>query len=276
MENKRFITVLAFILLLIIVLPIINYIGGAKGREIVAKFDEAFNNSEKYAFIEIGHETCTWCQKQQPILDELTSKYGLEYLYVDTDIITNSQLEYIKEKINATTDFGTPTMAIIGKGKVHETISGMTEEVALAEKLAKYDLIKGYGLTELKEITYDEYYKLLKSKKPVVILIQRDGCSFCEKAIPQLKRTSYLTGVTIYSLNAYDAYIGSGYPEKATAEQKAIAKKLIATVPAFDKEGFFTPLLALAKNGKIIASYDKGYAEESVYTNFLKENNIAK
>ena len=44
MENKRFITVLVFILLLIIVLPIINYIGGAKGREIVAKFDEAFNN----------------------------------------------------------------------------------------------------------------------------------------------------------------------------------------------------------------------------------------
>src|SRR5574344_1378183 len=130
MENKRFITVLVFILLLIIVLPIINYIGGAKGREIVAKFDEAFNNSEKYAFIELGHETCKWCQKQQPILDELTSKYGLEYLYVDTDIITNSQLEYIKEKINATTDFGTPTMAIIGKGKVHETISVMTEEVA--------------------------------------------------------------------------------------------------------------------------------------------------
>ena len=84
------------------------------------------------------------------------------------------------------------------------------------------------------------------------------------------------TGVTIYSLNAYDAYIGSGYPEKATAKQKAIAKKLIATVPAFDKEGFFTPLLALAKNGKIIASYDKGYSEESIYTNFLKENNIAK
>lgn len=276
MENKKFITVLVFILLLIIILPIIYYVGSAEGREIVAKFDEAYNNSEKYTFIEIGYDDCYWCQQQQPILDELSSEYGLEYLFIDTQVVTSSQLEYIKEKVNATSNFGTPTMAIIGKGDVQETISGKTDEVALAEKLEKYDIIENYGFTELKEISYDEYYKLLKSKKPVVILIQRDGCSYCEKAIPQLKRTSYLTGVTIYSLNAYDAYIGAGYPDSASDEQKAIAKKLIATVPAFDEDGFFTPLLAIAKNGKIIASYDEGYAEESVYTDFLKENNIAK
>lgn len=276
MENKRFITVLVIILVLIILLPIINYVGSKEGKKIVELFDQAYNNSEKYTFIEIGYDDCYWCQQQQPILDNLTSKYGLEYLYINTKVVTSGQLEYIKEKVNATTNFGTPTMAIIGKGKVEETISGKTEEVELAEKLEKYGLIDNYGFTELKEITYDEYYKLLKSKTPVAIVLQRDGCSYCEKATPQLKRTSYLTGVTIYSLNIYDAYIAELYPDKATSEQLAIAKKLIPTVPAFEEEGLFTPLLMIAKNGKVIASYDNGYAEESVYTNFLKENKLAK
>lgn len=276
MENKRFITVLVIILMLIIILPIINYVGGKEGRKIVEQFDELYNNSEKYSFIEIGYDECYWCQQQQPILDNLTSKYGLEYLYVNTQVVTSSQLEYIKKKVNATTNFGTPTMAIIGKGEVVETISGKTDEVALAEKLEQYNIIDEYGFTELKEITYDEYYKLLKSKTPVVILLQRSGCTYCEKAIPQLKRTSYLTGVTIYSLNIYDAYIGDTYPDSATKEQIEIANKLMPTVPAFEEDGLFTPLLMIAKNGKVIASYDKGYAEESVYTDFLKENKIAK
>lgn len=277
MENKRFITVLIFILALIILLPIINYIGSKKGREIVKLFDEAYNNSEKYTFIEIGYDDCYWCQQQQPILDNLTSKYGLEYIYVNTKVVTSSQLEYIKEKINATSNFGTPTMAIVGKGKVEETISGKTDEVALAEKLEKYGIIKDYGFTDLKEITYDEYYKLLKSKKPVVILIEREGCTHCEKAIPQLKRTAYLTGVPIYSLDVYDVYFAEAYPSRATEEQLELAKKFMPTVPIFEEQGgLFTPYLLIAKNGKIIASYDEGYAEESVYTNFLKENKLAK
>lgn len=276
MENKRFITVLVVILMLIILLPIINYIGGKEGRKIVELFDEAYNNSEKYTFIEIGYDDCYWCQQQQPILDNLTTKYGLEYLYINTQVVTNSQLEYIKEKIDATDDFGTPTMAIIGKGKVEETISGKTDEVALAEKLEQYDLIDEYGFTELETITYDQYYKLLKSKKPVVILLQREDCIYCEKAIPQLKRTSYELGVKIYSLDIYDAYIGDTYPDLATSEQLAIAKKLIGTVPYFDESGVSTPYILIAKNGKITASYEKGYAESSVYTSFLKENSIGK
>lgn len=276
MENKRFITVLVIILVLIILLPIINYVGSKEGRKLVEQFDAAYNNTEKYTFIEIGYDECYWCQQQKPILDNLTSKYGLEYIYINTEVVTSSQLEYIKEKINATEDFGTPTMAIIGKGKVEETISGKTDEVALAEKLEKYDLIDEYGFTELEEINYNEYYKLLKSKKPVVILLQRTDCVYCEKAIPQLKRTSYETGVKIYSLNVYDAYIGDTYPDMATSEQKAIAEKLVNTVPYFDKNGISTPYILIAKNGKITASYEKGYAESTVYTDFLKENSLAK
>ena len=67
MENKRFLTVLGLILLLIIALPIINYVGGKKGRETISKFDEAYS-ADKYTFIELARDGCTYCIKQEPIL----------------------------------------------------------------------------------------------------------------------------------------------------------------------------------------------------------------
>lgn len=276
MENKRFITVLVFILLLIMVLPIIKYTQELKGREIIKAFDELYNNEDKYSFIEIGYDECSACQNQKPILDNLVSKYGLEYLYINTKTISNGQLEYIKEKIDAPSDFGTPTMAIIGKGDVHETIVGTTEETELAHYLEEYEIIKDYGFKDLKEITYDEYYKLLKSKKPVAILIQREGCSWCEKAIPELERVAYLNNITIYSINAYDVYYAEVYPKNATSSQLAQANKFMPTVPSFDEPGFFTPLLEIVQNGKVKAAYEKGYATAETYEKFLKDNNFIK
>ena len=99
MENKRFITVLVFILLLIIVLPIVNYIGGKAGREIIEKFDAAYNNKEEYTFIELAREGCQWCEKQKVIIDDLVANHELKYLYIDTDKINSTQLSYILEKI---------------------------------------------------------------------------------------------------------------------------------------------------------------------------------
>ena len=165
MENKRFITVLGLILLLIIALPIINYVGGKKGREMVAKFDEAYG-ADKYTFIELARDKCSYCIKQAPIIEDLANNYGLEYLYIDTNAINNTQLNHILEKIKVDyDDFGTPTMAVIGKNEVQESIIGYKNENYLANILNKYELIKNYGMTDLKEISYSEYYKLLKSKR---------------------------------------------------------------------------------------------------------------
>ena len=135
MENKRFITVLGLILLLIIALPIINYVGGKKGREMIAKFDEAYS-ADKYTFIELARDKCSYCIKQAPIIEDLVNNYGLEYLYIDTNAINNTQLNHILEKIKVDyDDFGTPTMAVIGKNEVQESIIGYKNEDYLANIL---------------------------------------------------------------------------------------------------------------------------------------------
>ena len=241
MENKRFITVLGLILLLIIALPIINYVGGKKGREMVAKFDEAYS-ADKYTFIELARDKCSYCIK------------------VDYD------------------DFGTPTMAVIGKNEVQESIIGYKNEDYLANILNKYELIKNYGMTDLKEISYSEYYKLLKSKNTSVIYLGRNNSADNEFAISQLKRASYETGVQIYSLDVYDVYMAETYSDKATDEQKAIAKKFMASLSLFD-DGLTTPTVLIVKNGKLVASkIQSGYTqiETSSYVSFLKENKLAK
>lgn len=278
MENKRFITVLGLILLLIIALPIINYVGGKKGREMVAKFDEVYS-ADKYTFIELARDKCSYCIKQAPIIEDLANNYGLEYLYIDTNAINNTQLNHILEKIKVDyDDFGTPTMAVIGKNEVQESIIGYKNENYLANILNKYELIKNYGMTDLKEISYGEYYKLLKSKNTSVIYLGRNNSADNEFAISQLKRASYETGVQIYSLDVYDVYMAETYSDKATDEQKAIAKKFMASLSLFD-DGLTTPAVLIVKNGKLVASkIQSGYTqiETSSYVSFLKENKLAK
>ena len=278
MENKRFLTVLGLILLLIIALPIINYVGGKKGRETISKFDEAYS-ADKYTFIELARDGCTYCIKQEPILEDLQKNYGLEYLYIDTRVINDSQLKYILEKIKVDyDDFGTPTMAVIGKNGVSESIIGYKNEDYLANILNKYELIKDYGMNDLKEISYSEYYKLLKSKNTSVIYLGRSNSADNDFAISQLKRASFETGVQIYSLDVYDVYMAETYSDKATSEQKAIAKKFMASLSLFD-DGLTTPAVLIVKNGKLIASkIQSGYTqiETSSYVSFLKENNLVK
>lgn len=278
MENKRFLTVLGLILLLIIALPIINYVGGKKGRETISKFDEAYS-ADKYTFIELARDGCTYCIKQEPILEDLQKNYGLEYLYIDTRAINDSQLKYILEKIKVDyDDFGTPTMAVIGKNGVSESIIGYKNEDYLANILNKYELIKDYGMNDLKEISYSEYYKLLKSKNTSVIYLGRSNSADNDFAISQLKRASFETGVQIYSLDVYDVYMAETYSDKATSEQKAIAKKFMASLSLFD-DGLTTPAVLIVKNGKLIApKIQSGYTqiETSSYVSFLKENNLVK
>ena len=278
MENKRFLTILGLILLLIIALPIINYVGGKKGRETISKFDEAYS-ADKYTFIELARDGCTYCIKQEPILEDLQKNYGLEYLYIDTRAINDSQLKYILEKIKVDyDDFGTPTMAVIGKNGVSESIIGYKNEDYLANILNKYELIKDYGMNDLKEISYSEYYKLLKSKNTSVIYLGRSNSADNDFAISQLKRASFETGVQIYSLDVYDVYMAETYSDKATSEQKAIAKKFMASLSLFD-DGLTTPAVLIVKNGKLVASkIQSGYTqiETSSYVSFLKENNLVK
>ncbi len=278
MENKRFITVLGLMLLLIITLPLINYIGGKKGREMVSNFDSAYS-SDKYTFIELARDACTYCIKQKPILDDLEKNYGLNYLYIDTRKINDSQLKHILEKIKVDyDDFGTPTMAVIGKGEVQESIVGYKNEDYLANILNKYELIKNYGMNDLKDISYSEYYKLLKSKNTSVIYLGRNSSSDNDFAISQLKRASNLTDVKIYSLDVYDVYMAETYSDKATSEQKAIAKKFMNSLPLFD-DGLVTPAVLIVKNGKLVASkLQSGYTqiETSEYVDFFKENKLVK
>ena len=159
--------------------------------------------------------------------------------------------------------------------KLIENIIGYKNEDYIAEKLEKYSIIKDYGFNELKEISYTEYYKLLKSKTPVVIFLERTDSTKSEYAISQLKRASYETSVQIYSLDVYDVYKAETYPESATDSQKQTAEKFMESLSIYD-DGLKTPTVLIVKNGKLIASNTTEYAETSEYVEFLTENKLAK
>jgi len=273
MENKRFITVLIFIVLLIVVIPIINYFGSKESNEIMQKFNDALA-AQEYTFVEFGQENCSFCKQQKVVLDGLVENYGLEYMYIDIRTVKSSHLTKMLKTLGIeSSKFGTPTMAIIGNNKVEELIEGLIDEVALAEKLEPYEVMDEYGFTEFEKIDYDKYYSLIKSKKEVVIVLEKTGCSACEAAKPHLKRASYVTGTKIYSLTI-DEVFASGN-ETATDEENAIAKKFLASLPIY-KDGVGTPTVLIVKKSKVVDAYTNGAAEASVYIDFLKKNNLAK
>lgn len=86
---------------------------------------------------------CTYCEKIEPIKNEIIDKYKLNVLEIDTAEFDNTT---INEFIN-TNDFlkkgewGTPLFMIVENGKVIETLIGYKEKPALIEFFKKNGLI---------------------------------------------------------------------------------------------------------------------------------------
>ena len=83
--------------------------------------------SEK-SIVYVARPTCSWCQKETPIIKSLGSKYGLKIYYLNTEEFYDSEINDYSESgykfINAAEPyksdqkFGTPNTIIIQNGEI--------------------------------------------------------------------------------------------------------------------------------------------------------------
>ena len=104
-------------------------------------------NGEDASIIYIARPGCYYCQQQEPIVKELVSEYELVFHYLNTDELTEADMNKIfvvdVELFGKDgDDFGTPTTLVVKNGKIVDALVGLTEKADFKDFLTKNGFIK--------------------------------------------------------------------------------------------------------------------------------------
>lgn len=97
---------------------------------------------EEPAIVYIARPTCSHCENQKPIMENLVYKYDVKINYLNTDELDSDGMV----KLQSSDDFfnegwGTPTTLIVKGGKIIDAIAGETSGQSLVELFKKYGII---------------------------------------------------------------------------------------------------------------------------------------
>ena len=109
----------------------------------IDEYLEKMNSSEK-SIIYVARPTCSWCQKQSPIVKSLGAQYNLTIYYLNTDNVTSDDEAYKKFQDSSEHyqgDWGTPNTIIVSDGKVVDGEFGYAEKAALKRLFERNGLI---------------------------------------------------------------------------------------------------------------------------------------
>ena len=259
-ENSKIYVVLGAVVAFIAIIIGFNIYTEKQSEKIYNNFNNIYD-SESEQIVLLGHESCQWCKLFQPILDFYKQKYTFDYTYIETGDLVEKHFSKILEQLNVKEDdFGTPLMAFVKSGKVTEIIYGYIDEKILLEKLKEHQFVLEEEKDVLSYLDLDSLKKTIKSKQRSIIVVGQTTCSYCIRFKPVLMKISDGQNIKIHYIN-YDE----------VKEQDAL-KEYLSSFDAF-KGDWGTPLTIIVENGKVISEFS-GYAEESTYLEFLKENNL--
>lgn len=107
-----------------------------------SKWKDMISSSSKQ-ILYLGRPTCSWCSKFRPGLDNLKEQYNFEYIYVNTDEVSETELNALFDilEINSS-EFGTPYTAIVQSGKKIDEQAGYVPENELFKFLQKHGFIE--------------------------------------------------------------------------------------------------------------------------------------
>lgn len=266
-EKKKVIIVLGCALAFFLLIGMVYYVGIEKGKNIIESFDSAYNGSEA-KIIYIGRPTCGYCVQLKPVLDEMTEQYGLEYVYVNTDDISDSQLSHVLGTLDFDeSEFGTPSLAIVKDGKKVAEQLGSTDEEGLLAFFKDGGLVDESVQLEddtpnLTKIDYAGYEDLLNSDEKFVVVLGQTSCGACISAKPVLDAVAEEYSIEINWLNL-------------TNISSDEFSSLTSSLAYFDDSSISTPLVLVIQDKEVVADF-VGATDEAGYTDFFKENGLIK
>ena len=117
-EKKKMIVIICSIVVIIIAIIAGSVYESHKSDDYLKDFYSAFESSEN-KLVMIGRDNCSWCQLFKPYLDFMSDNYGFEYLYVNTNELTNSSLKELLKTVGVDEkEFGTPLTVVVKDSEV--------------------------------------------------------------------------------------------------------------------------------------------------------------
>lgn len=261
-EKKKVIVLLGAIAAVILLIVACSFIESKKSRKYLNDFYAAFNGSEE-KLVMIGRDNCSWCQLFKPVLDSMHDKFGLEYLYVNTNELTSSVFKKLLKDIKVDeNDFGTPLTIVVKEGKVVDSLNGYVDDLEVLSFLKKYKFISGDAKLSLNYIDYSGFKSVAKSNENKILVLGQTTCGYCIKAKPILSKIADEYGIVINYLNITNL----------SSEENS---KLAKYVSYLGEKEWGTPLTLIVNNGNVVGSIS-GLQDEESYVNLFKDNGLIK
>ena len=123
----------------------------------INNYDElqSYLNSDESIFLVLGKTGCVHCENYKPILNSVSSKYGIKILYIDlanlsedennrimnSDITIPAKCSQSNTETSLSNGFGTPLSLFIKNKESYDCIRGYVDEDSLVDTLKNLDLI---------------------------------------------------------------------------------------------------------------------------------------
>lgn len=261
-EQKKLYIILIAIVAFIVLIFGINFVNEYNSKKYLETFNTTIEGGEK-TLILIGRKSCVYCQMFQPLLDYMKEQYNFDYLYVDTDKISEKGLNQVIETLEINPDdFGTPHLSLVENGNVIDDIPGYVDEIKLLAFLVKNGYAPADSKVALNYIDFEQYKTLINSETPELFVIGQTSCSACMMAKPALLSIADKYNIKINYLNLTEV--------QSSENGSELIKEFNSSLTFLTEEEWGTPLMIVVKNREVIGS-SKGYHSEDDYISFLKE-----
>lgn len=235
-----------------------------ESTEILDSFYKYMGNDEE-KIIYYGSSSCSYCELQTPIIEQIKEDYDIDYLYIDATKLSSDDKNEILKVLDV--EGSTPTIAIVKDDSVIDVNVGYMDGKATIEFLKDNKILKDDATYKPEEnltfIGFNEYKDLVSKDDTTVIVIGQTTCSHCIAAKPVLSRVAGNYNITINYLNL---------TELSSDEQNELIESL-KNLGYEDAENLGTPLTIIVKN-KHIEGTIEGENPPSYFTRQFKKYGV--
>ncbi|MCI8545447.1 MAG: thioredoxin family protein [Bacilli bacterium] len=140
-ENKKILVVIGVIAAFVALIAFGMVQTSMSRSKMMKKFTDAYASSEE-KLVYIGRPGCGACTTFHPTLEKVTKEYKIEYVDINTDSLTESQVRTIVDNLGLDwDDFGTPTIAVVKDNQVVKANIGVISENAFITFLKDSNII---------------------------------------------------------------------------------------------------------------------------------------
>lgn len=268
MMNKKNILmyILTVVITFILVVAAMYFINLSKARKIVKNFDNAFAANEK-KMIFFARKSCYYCQLQKPILKEIVKDYNLEYVDIDTDLLSEKQKKHIMDALNI--DGSTPVTAIVKNKKVLNIHIGYLDGKEYVEFLKESGMLPENAIYKPeKNLTFINYNDFLSLNKGILVL----GASASTTCIDIRKELN--TIASEYNININYFSLSSLTKEEYYDVIDKLNSYNVNNYKIIEEDNLIFPLIYIIDGKEIKAIIEETEKEKIVKD--LKKNNIIK